>query len=430
MKRILIIMGNHSPAPSSVSNCAAPIISKLSERFDIDIITDRKSIQFEEYESKEKINIYRIDDYRYMNTEAMNAAKSIKSKGLTHAFALLLTALLKLIYYLRYCIFTLEKGTGGWDAGMSVKKCIELHEKKNYSAVISFSLPYKCHYIAEKFIKTQNDKIRWFVFQFDPFSYNDEIKMNFILRNKLKHDEMRIFNKCDKIFLTPELFKFYQNTPFNCFFDKTISVPFVNIKPIEYDTKSIKETKLDQSKFNCIFIGRLYKKIRNPGFALRVFLQMKNDIVFTLVTNYTPEETGIAGIKTNLRIVFYPLQRRAVALDMLMKSDILVNIGNTVEFQVPGKIFEYMSTGKPIIHFSKSINDPSLRYFEKYPWVFILNEWEPITPELIDNLSVFCHENRGRKMEFDTVSKLLAEFDSEDVVTKFADTLEDIIGNE
>jgi hypothetical protein len=52
------------------------------------------------------------------------------------------------------------------------------------------------------------------------------------------------------------------------------------------------------------------------------------------------------------------------------------SIRNSVEFQIPGKIFEYMSTGKPILHFSKFSEDPAITYLKRYPKALIINEWE------------------------------------------------------
>ena len=62
------------------------------------------------------------------------------------------------------------------------------------------------------------------------------------------------------------------------------------------------------------------------------------------------------------------------AESILMSADILVNIGNSVSNQIPSKLFDYISTGKPILNIYKNKNCPSLEILSKYPDV--LNVYE------------------------------------------------------
>ena len=51
-----------------------------------------------------------------------------------------------------------------------------------------------------------------------------------------------------------------------------------------------------------------------------------------------------------------------VAIQYMSEADFLLNIGNSISSMVPSKIFEYISTGKPIISIYSNINDSS-QYF-------------------------------------------------------------------
>ena len=64
------------------------------------------------------------------------------------------------------------------------------------------------------------------------------------------------------------------------------------------------------------------------------------------------------------------------------EADILLNIGNTIPGMVPSKIFEYMSTGKPIISTSCIQNDPVITYLEHYGNAHVINEKETIETEV------------------------------------------------
>ena len=110
-----------------------------------------------------------------------------------------------------------------------------------------------------------------------------------------------------------------------------------------------------------------------------------------------------------------------------MQADVLVNIGNTVEHQIPGKIFAFMSTGKPIIHFSKFPDDPALPYFKKYPLVFVVNEWEKISSRTIENVKGFCLVNKGVRIEFSEVANSFVELRGDVVAEQFVDVLRKIL---
>lgn len=55
------------------------------------------------------------------------------------------------------------------------------------------------------------------------------------------------------------------------------------------------------------------------------------------------------------------------------KSGILVSIGNKNSDMVPSKIFEYMSTGKKIIHFYNDKEDSCIGYYKKYQNALLVN---------------------------------------------------------
>lgn len=431
MKRILIIMGNHSPESSSVANCIEPLIEELvNNGFEIDIVTDRKQVKIPQYERMDNINVYRVDDCRAMNTITLYELQQIESTKTLKILTQLFIFILKACYYIRYCSFAIEKPVAGWQEKAILTKCVELHKNHNYNVVISVSLPFKSHHIANQFTQVIDKPIKWYIFEFDPFSFNKRIAKSERMHKKLFKDEYNMFQSCDKIFLTPELYKFYSKTKFSAFIEKFISIPYANMQPINFNKEEVNEIKMNCEKINCIFTGRLYKDIRNPSYAFKLFSQLNNNIHFTLITNFT-----IDIIKQNVtcfedKFSIYPFQTRDTSLSSLMNADILINIGNTVEFQIPGKIFEYMSTGKPIVHFSKFPDDPALIYLEKYPMVLIINEWEDNIKEQSILLEKFCIDYAGSKLSYEQVCDALEGLDGKSVTSKFVETINRLLQKE
>src|SRR5690606_27246153 len=139
--------------------------------------------------------------------------------------------------------------------------------------------------------------------------------------------ERRFFEKSEKIFLTPELNRFYRKTPFLQFADKFISVPFANFIPI-HNNKPINRTiSFEKNKLNCLFAGQLYKDIRSPSFALKLFQLVTEGIHFSLITNFNKQELEELS-ESSYQFSVYPFQPRDIVLSCLMEANILVNIGN------------------------------------------------------------------------------------------------------
>lgn len=428
MKKILIVLGNYSPNPSSVANCISPIIDELRKNYNIDIITDKKRVDIPEYEFKDNINTYRVDDYRVMNTIHSNELKKIKSSKSIMFLTRIFTNILKSIYYFRYTLFAKEQGTGGWEIKRVLNKIIELDNMNNYSIIFTISQPFQSHYIGEKFKELKGNCIKWIVFEFDPYSFNNDIKVSYPHRRRMYIDEKRIFEKSDGVILTPELYNFYKNKNYIDLTSRVYELPFANLEQIKIDTTKVEGDFTKKNRINCIFTGQLYDKIRNPKFLLNIFSAIEKDIQLIMITNFSQDKIKSYVDDDKIPIVI-PLQNRDTALYNLMKADILINIGNTVEYQVPGKIFEYMSTGKPIIHFSKIKNDPAIKYLEKYPKVLIVNEWDNNNGKYIVEIEKFCYINRGFTSSFDDVSNKLREYTGDTSKEKFNCILNEILGD-
>jgi hypothetical protein len=61
------------------------------------------------------------------------------------------------------------------------------------------------------------------------------------------------------------------------------------------------------------------------------------------------------------------------------ETDCLVNIGNSTNM-LPSKLFAYISTGLPIIHFYNSENDPCNKLLERYTAASVIS-LDSVTPE-------------------------------------------------
>lgn len=94
--------------------------------------------------------------------------------------------------------------------------------------------------------------------------------------------------------------------------------------------------------------------LRNERFRLSIV----SPEVSKAMLEYQPRSRG--------RIMFLGGQPHARVLQLQQQCDVLVNIGNALPAQTPGKLFEYLGSGKPILHCSANDDDPAIELMKQW----------------------------------------------------------------
>ncbi|MHB8336526.1 MAG: glycosyltransferase family protein [Ignavibacteriaceae bacterium] len=247
--------------------------------------------------------------------------------------------------------------------------------------IISVSLPFTGHLIALSAMKF-NNKPKWIVDIGDPFSFISGVNVN---NNKLyKNINLKIENlilrRCSKVSVTTENTLLEYKRIFPCV-EKKISV----IQPMLTITKTNLSNfpKLINVKNNIIltYIGTLYKNIRNPKYLINLFEFLVKEMHIINVElhfigniNDCWDEFNKYQTLIGNKIFVHGEITKEETIIKMNESDILINIGNSNKVQIPSKIIEYISTGKPIINFVKHFDDLSIDFLREYP--SNLNIWE------------------------------------------------------
>ncbi len=76
----------------------------------------------------------------------------------------------------------------------------------------------------------------------------------------------------------------------------------------------------------------------------------------------------------NKQHTFKNLVPRTEAIDLMInKMHILLSIGNKNTYQLPSKVIEYISLGKPVLHFAEISNDPMYKFENLFNNLKIIN---------------------------------------------------------
>ncbi|GAB2728792.1 glycosyltransferase [Comamonas sediminis] len=112
------------------------------------------------------------------------------------------------------------------------------------------------------------------------------------------------------------------------------------------------EQKSANASFSICFTGNFYSDFRNPtqlADALRTLQGV--DFTFHIIGNngrFKPLFDGIQGVE------FLGQKNHSECLEWQRRADLLINIGNVQNYQIPGKIYEYLGSGTPILHIQTS----------------------------------------------------------------------------
>ncbi len=173
-----------------------------------------------------------------------------------------------------------------------------------------------------------------------------------------------------------------------------------------FNLEKIKEA----NEINIVYAGTLSEEYRDPRIFFEVLDEVKIEKKIKLEiygkNNFINSYISLKN-KKDFIINKGEINHNEI-LEKYKKANFLLSIGNKGTKQVPSKIFEYMSLGKPIIHFYFEENDSSLEYLRKYPYTIFLKaneEIEKLKEELENKLTSFD----TKLVKYEEIKKKLIE---------------------
>lgn len=153
-----------------------------------------------------------------------------------------------------------------------------------------------------------------------------------------------------------------------------------------------------KDRIELVYLGSLLKNERNPSAALDVISRCADRYQdFRLLVYHMGNCNGIVNrfaARHPDQIVNCGAVGSGRAAEARESADVLVLIGNTHATQLPSKIYEYMSTCKPVLFFVKDDNDPLVPLLRQYGNMLIIREADAGSAN-VDELHRFLHQTAG-----------------------------------
>ena len=250
----------------------------------------------------------------------------------------------------------------------------------DYDIIISVSLPFSSHVAA--YILNKVKRKTWIMDIGDPFSLKNNAYENnrFFYKSLNYYFENKFYKLANQIIFTHKEASIEHKEFFNILQEKiTIGNPISSFNNTLYQNSKSYDYKLEPVKIG--YFGILTKGVRSPHETLNLFKNL--DYVFHWYTNPDSKNMILQNNIDHNKHQFFDMVSREDALEKMGSSfHCLLSIGNLNPSQLPSKVIEYISTGKPVIHFAEIPNDPVIEIAEKFNNLIIITK--DSDPLLID----------------------------------------------
>ena len=387
-KKILVVSHQYLPLTSPRTTRWKLLTDQLiSEGYEVKILTATSQLSDDKNNNAIFLGNNKTSNLIIKLRKESNKENSIIKKNLLN--------LLKKIYRFFFKTFAWPDYAMFW--------LISVYKNRNninyeYDSIISVSLPFSSHLAA--FIINKNRKKNWILDIGDPFSLKTKaLENNIYIYKKLNiYIEKKFYKLASQIVFTHlevakqhvEKFKIDENkiligNPISSFNENI----FLQSKNYDYSSLPI----------IIGYFGILTKGVRSPDETIKFF--KNSDILINWFTNQDSKNMLTQNNFDLSNHKFFEIIDRDEALNKMSSSmHCLLSIGNLNSLQLPSKVIEYISTGKPVIHFAEIKNDPVIKLADHFQNLIVVNKDSTISQTLEQLKNIFENINSFEKNYF------------------------------
>lgn len=421
MKKLVCIAGGYHPYFTPNSKIAHNVLCELKKDYDITVIAQNNHFGLCNTEEIDGIKVVRVNDYNQMFhalfSDNEQSAKTNLGKGIFHTLLLIKKIINYAVRLCRYQSYSYSY------TRKLIKVLNRINKESGIDILLPVSEPHETVIAAYKFRK-KNPIIQLYPYQLDRFSEGNSLYENKIWR-KLKYPrhkktELKVLSACDSLFALPPIANYYLSTPiFTEYTSKIVKTEHPLLKEVKIDSA----VNNSDNAVNFTYAGSLDVSLRNPEFVFRFLSEIDIEFTFHLYS-FGNCQSIINRYKSVLgeKLQDWGKISSDLVPRTLIRTNILFTIGNNSDDEVPSKLFEYLSYGKPIVHFYYSDIDAYLKYLSNYKYALCI-KMDCITDEKKLEFVDFCKRYSNVNVDFEDVRKQYIECTPQYVANLFHDVM-------
>lgn len=398
MSHVVFLLGSYYPNFSAVGYCAYQVQKCLKNDFDISVLAFRNDPSLPLEEIHEEIKIFRIE------TEDMKQRNALKTS--TGRMARARTLMLRARGAARKL---LAPESIDWTLVEAYEDRLNSMEPRP-SAIVPLVFPFETVLAALRF-KEVNPGTKIIPYLFDDFVESGSLHILKIAgqlkRRRHLHLERKMLQKAYAVLSMHPLREHFEEN-----FDEGLLEKITFIEhPLLTQPDDCVHRPNDGTVRLC-FTGSLIRKVREPDYLLDLLRKVRvNTPIHAdfFVMGNAADKVPTESIGDSIYIVNHGKIPKQKADAAVRSADILINIGEAKGKQVSSKIFEYMSTGKPIIHLAYVNGDVVTRILEKYPLSLCLVIDSQGFDSNTRRLDTFISGNKRKSLPYSDVKMIYPE---------------------
>lgn len=390
MKKILLLTDFYSPNPSANGICIQKIAENLVKKGNKIFVIAYGTGGDAKHELINGVELYRVRaPYFYQVRE-----KS-KGKGISNFIFQLFRVIRKIqialflpLYPMSFPIFAMKYKK------MACKVII----KSDIDEMIAEYVPIEALYTVIN-IKKRFPQIKTHAYIVDTFTQCPNALNHKIIYYLSRKWEVNTIKKCDDYFFLENFRQYYKNDIFENYREKikAIGLPLIqnNMVPLRKRNEEIK----------LLYTGS-WGGERDPQKIFFLLEKMNESDKIRFV--YCGKENSTSTLLKK-KYNFFD-DKGYIKNDELIKVyrdvDFLISIGNSTNM-IPSKIFSYISTGLPILHFYLSNEDPCLEILSKYPNCSLIN-LATVNEKILNNA---INKNIDKRVSYEQIVEIYSNYE-------------------
>lgn len=389
MKKILILTDFYYPNPSANGICMEKIADALMKKGHKVYIVAFGIGKANKHEVIKGAEVYRVKAPLFFQVREKNNEKGISK---------IIFTVCRIFRFLRIVVFLYKYPLIHPLFASKYSRCVnKLVKSEHIDKVISEYVPIEAVYAGIK-AKESNKELDFKVYVVDTFTQCPNAINHSVIKKVSQKWEKRIIEECDDFYYIENYSDYYSQSEFARYSDKihAIGLPLVHDNYIE---------KNKNNRFLTFLYTGAWGGERNPEKIFEALNKINENMNISFLYCGKPNPTIYEMQKKYSFVSFEGFKNPDELREIYKRTDILVNIGNSTNM-LPSKMFAYMSTGLPILHFYLNGSDPCIKLLSMYGGAEVI-ELDKVTA---DNIVTGIEKIKNVSIKYSEIEKNFANY--------------------
>ncbi len=239
----------------------------------------------------------------------------------------------------------------------------KLLDFRSYDIVITSGPPHATHLWGYTIKRRYG--VRWIADLGDPFTFACDNRAVTPVRCLQRILENAAFAAADAVVVTTDATRARYAGMY------PLAAGHVTVIPQGVDVERYSALPWQPERGRLVYVGSFYRAVREPTELIAAIAQLDSTSLHVIGQPHGPALAQVESVPgLNRRVVFHGFHSEEYCLQQMCRAACLIFLSNGDSTQIPGKLYEYLATGIPILAIlTGSERDPCIPLLQRWPQV-------------------------------------------------------------